>query len=171
MKIKDKITKKHEFKDRLKEAMTRLNVSQSALVQQTNIPKSAMSQYLSGAFVPKHERMSALAQALNVQEAWLIGYDVPMNRDIKIAIYNEESGSYDDENPHILKICEIMEKADVDTQINICRQADAIAQGLSPEQLTESEQLLLTAFRQIPEDQQRVFLEMGRVYANSLNKD
>ena len=37
--------------------------------------------------------------------------------------------------------------------------------------LTEGEQLLLNLFRQIPEDQQRVFLEMGRVYANSLNKD
>ena len=37
--------------------------------------------------------------------------------------------------------------------------------------LTEGEQVLLNLFRQIPEDQQRVFLEMGRVYANSLNKD
>ena len=37
--------------------------------------------------------------------------------------------------------------------------------------LTEGEQLLLNLFRQIPEDQQRVFLEMGHVYANSLKKD
>ena len=37
--------------------------------------------------------------------------------------------------------------------------------------LTEGEQLLLNLFRQIPEDQQRVFLEMGRVYANSLKRD
>ena len=37
--------------------------------------------------------------------------------------------------------------------------------------LTEGEQMLLNLFRQIPEDQQRVFLEMGRVYANSLSKD
>ena len=38
-------------------------------------------------------------------------------------------------------------------------------------QLTEGERLLLDLFRQIPEDQQKVFLEMGRVYANSLKKD
>lgn len=38
-------------------------------------------------------------------------------------------------------------------------------------QLTEGEQMLLNLFRQIPEDQQRVFLEMGRVYADSLKKD
>ena len=37
--------------------------------------------------------------------------------------------------------------------------------------LTEGEQVLLNLFRQIPEDQQRVFLEMGRVYANSLKID
>ena len=37
--------------------------------------------------------------------------------------------------------------------------------------LTEGEEMLLNLFRQIPEDQQRVFLEMGRVYANSLKKD
>lgn len=37
--------------------------------------------------------------------------------------------------------------------------------------LTEGEQLILNIFRQIPEAQQQVFLEMGRVYANSLKKD
>ena len=43
----------------------------------------------------------------------------------------------------------------------------------SPEEpkLTEGEKLLLNLFRQIPEEQQQVFLEMGRVYANSLKKD
>ena len=40
----------------------------------------------------------------------------------------------------------------------------------SESELTEGEQMLLNLFRQIPEDQQRVFLEMGRVYANSLKK-
>lgn len=36
--------------------------------------------------------------------------------------------------------------------------------------LTEGEKLILDVFRQIPEDQQRIFLEMGRAYANSLKK-
>ena len=38
-------------------------------------------------------------------------------------------------------------------------------------QLTEGEKMLLNLFRQIPEEQQKVFLEMGRVYASSLKKD
>ena len=37
--------------------------------------------------------------------------------------------------------------------------------------LTEGEAMLLELFRQIPIEQQKVFLEMGRVYANSLKKD
>lgn len=40
-----------------------------------------------------------------------------------------------------------------------------------PIKLTEGEQLLLDLFRQIPEDKQKVFLEMGRLYAESLKKD
>lgn len=38
-------------------------------------------------------------------------------------------------------------------------------------ELSEGEKMILALFRQIPEDQQQVFLEMGRVYANSLKKD
>lgn len=43
----------------------------------------------------------------------------------------------------------------------------------SPEEpkLSEGEKILIELFRQIPEEQQQVFLEMGRVYANSLKKD
>lgn len=37
--------------------------------------------------------------------------------------------------------------------------------------LTDGEKLLLDMFRRIPPEQQQVFLEMGRVYANSLKKD
>lgn len=37
--------------------------------------------------------------------------------------------------------------------------------------LTEDEQFLLHLFRQIPEDKQKVFLEMGRLYADSLKID
>ncbi len=39
------------------------------------------------------------------------------------------------------------------------------------ESLSEGEKMLLELFRLIPEDHQQYFLEMGRVYANSLKKD
>lgn len=40
----------------------------------------------------------------------------------------------------------------------------------APEELSEGEQLLLDLFRQIPEEQQKAFLQMGRLYADSLKK-
>jgi transcriptional regulator with XRE-family HTH domain len=41
----------------------------------------------------------------------------------------------------------------------------------SEQNLTEGEKMMLDIFRLIPEDQQKVFLDMGRAYANSLRKD
>ena len=38
-------------------------------------------------------------------------------------------------------------------------------------QLTEGERQLLELFRLIPEEQQRAFLEMGRVFASTLKRD
>lgn len=69
-----------EFNMRLKEAMNIRAITQSELCEKTGIPKSAMSQYISGNFKPKQNRTHSLAKALNVNEAWLMGYDVPLER-------------------------------------------------------------------------------------------
>ncbi len=68
------------FASRLRQAMTLRGVKQVDLCAQTGIPKSALSQYLRGAFEPKQDRLWALAKALGVSEAWLMGYDVAMER-------------------------------------------------------------------------------------------
>lgn len=71
----------NSFNERLKQAMTLKNISQSELCELTGIPKSAMSQYVSGAFTPKQERTYLIAKALNINESWLLGYDdVSMDR-------------------------------------------------------------------------------------------
>lgn len=73
-----------EFYKRLKKAMEARHISQSELCFRTGIPKSAMSQYISGAFKPKQARTYSIAKALNVTEAWLMGYDdAPMDNDAK----------------------------------------------------------------------------------------
>ena len=69
-----------KFHERLKHAMNLSGLTQTDLCQKTKIPKSAMSQYISGAFKPKDDRTFLLAKALNVDEAWLMGYDVPMEK-------------------------------------------------------------------------------------------
>ena len=72
---------KKEFKDRLKQAMEFRNVKAVDLCERGNIPKSAMSYYISGRSEPKDERIYILAKLLDVSEPWLLGYDVPMERE------------------------------------------------------------------------------------------
>lgn len=48
------------------------------------INKSHLSQWISGSNEPNQRKLVVLAEALNVSEAWLMGYDVPMHKeDIK----------------------------------------------------------------------------------------
>jgi len=42
--------------------------------------KNALSQYLSGKVEPGQEKLTILGMALGVSEAWLMGYEVPMER-------------------------------------------------------------------------------------------
>ena len=67
--------------DRIKEALNMKGLKQSDLCRLTGIPKSAISQYISGAFEPKQDRIYLLSKALNVSETWLMGLDVPMERE------------------------------------------------------------------------------------------
>ena len=110
---------------RIKRALNIKGMKQSDLCRLTKIPKSALSQYISGAFEPKQDRIYLMAQVLNVSEAWLMGLDVPMERK------NHSSDKVAEPN------------------------------------LTEGEKLLLELFRRVPEDQQKLVLQMIRVALGS----
>ena len=71
---------KKDFNDRLKQAMDFRNVKATDLCERGNIPKSAMSYYISGRSEPKSDRLYIIAKLLDVSEAWLLGYDVAMER-------------------------------------------------------------------------------------------
>lgn len=68
---------------RLAQALAIRGMKQTDLCNKTGIPKSAISQYISGAFEPKQDRLSLIAQALDVDPVWLMGYDVPMEKEQK----------------------------------------------------------------------------------------
>lgn len=74
------------FSERLHEAMELYGVKSVELCKRTGIPKSAMSQYIGGRITPRNDRLFLLAQALNVDEAWLLGYDVPMKANVVKAV-------------------------------------------------------------------------------------
>ena len=67
-----------DFKDRLLEAIEKSGLKQADIVDRTGISKGALSSYLSGKYKPKQDNTYRLAKALNVDEGWLMGYDVPM---------------------------------------------------------------------------------------------
>lgn len=70
-----------EFSIRLRKAMNYRNIKQVDLVNKTGIDKALISNYLSGKYKAKHDKLHKLAIALDVSEGWLMGYDVDMERD------------------------------------------------------------------------------------------
>ena len=72
--------KKASCAQRIRHGLLIRNIKQKDLCDMTGIPKSAMSQYCKGTLKPKQDRTALIAEALNVDEAWLMGYDVPMER-------------------------------------------------------------------------------------------
>lgn len=65
---------------RLRQAMDHTGKRQIDLVRETGLDRGAISSYLSGKYEPKQKAIYKLAMALDVNEAWLLGYDVPMAR-------------------------------------------------------------------------------------------
>lgn len=72
--------RKAETKDRIKKALEIREMKQSELVEKTGIDKGQMSSYLSGRYKPKQTNLHLIAEALSVDEAWLMGFDVPMDQ-------------------------------------------------------------------------------------------
>ena len=68
------------FPERLRAILDETGIRQTDLCDKAGIGKSAMSQYIHGAFIPKQAKLSAIAEALGVSEGWLMGYDVPRHR-------------------------------------------------------------------------------------------
>lgn len=71
--------------ERMALALRLRGMKQSELCIKTGIPKSAISQYINGEFKPKQDRIFIIARALDVDEAWLMGYDVPMEKQKEIS--------------------------------------------------------------------------------------
>ena len=70
--------------ERMRIALKQANMKQIELSRLTGIDKGSISNYLYGKYEPKSDAINKMAIALNVDEMWLWGYDVPMERDKKI---------------------------------------------------------------------------------------
>ena len=72
--------------------------------------RSDISQYLSGKVVPSQRKLSVLSKALNVQEPWLMGYDVPMSVDDQVPLLTTPDQPLSATNaPAILRVDSILD--------------------------------------------------------------
>ena len=69
--------------ERLKNALAYAKMKQIELSRLTGIDRGTISNYVSGKYEPKSDAINKMAIALNVNEMWLWGYDVPMERETK----------------------------------------------------------------------------------------
>lgn len=90
------------FQNRLQKAMNIRNMKQVDLVEKTGLDKTLLSKYLSGISNARQDKLTALAEALQVNEIWLMGYDIPMEsipikniEKIKIPVLGTVKAGYD----------------------------------------------------------------------------
>lgn len=90
--------------DRLKEIMDKRNLKQVDVLEAANpfcikygikLGRNDLSQYVSGKVTPSQKKLTILGLALNVSEAWLMGFDVPMEKE-KSAPVSEDALSNDE---------------------------------------------------------------------------
>ena len=99
------------FKDRLATALKEKDISAAELSRRIKISKGSISNYLSGRYKAAQSNTYLIAKALDVSEAWLMGYDVPKQSfDI---LYKENGGRAigDDEviDPEVYNFLEVLE--------------------------------------------------------------
>lgn len=87
--------------ERLHELAEYFKVSQTEICERTGIGCAAMSNYWRGYRLPRQNTLSIIGDAFNVNEAWLMGYDVPMKRPTNstgtIPICGDNSAYYSEE--------------------------------------------------------------------------
>lgn len=80
----------YSVRDRLIQAMNIRGIRQADIIERTGMGSSTISQYISGRNEPKRKAIAVLAEALDVNPAWLMGLDVPMERSEAIQVTKQE---------------------------------------------------------------------------------
>lgn len=71
--------KQSDFASRLSQALEARGMKAADLSKKTKVAEGTISCYINGRYEAKQNRVQVFAEALNVNPAWLMGYDVPMD--------------------------------------------------------------------------------------------
>lgn len=96
---------KVDIKERIKQGLEIREITQTQLAARANIDKGQLSSYISGKYKPRQNNIDAIASALNVSEAWLMGFDVPMER-VSGKTESKQKPSYSSQCKEIIEVCE-----------------------------------------------------------------
>lgn len=96
---------KVEIKERIKQGLELREITQSQLASKANIDKGQLSSYISGKYKPRQNNIDALAAALNVNEAWLMGFDVPIER-VSDKVKSFQTAPKSAQCKEIIEVCE-----------------------------------------------------------------
>ena len=76
---------KHErTAKRLSKALANVNKIPQELANESGVSKSSISQYLNGSHKPSNVSSGKMAKILGVDPLWLMGFDVPMKKEITL---------------------------------------------------------------------------------------
>lgn len=78
------------FANRLSKIMSIKNIKPIELSSKTGIAKSQISHWLAGTYKAKQDSLTILAEFFDVDETWLMGFDVPMKSQKKHLTQEEE---------------------------------------------------------------------------------
>jgi len=78
------------FSNRLNKIMNIRNIKPIELSNKTGIAKSQISHWLAGTYKAKQDSLTILAEFFDVDETWLMGFDVPMKSERKKLSQEEE---------------------------------------------------------------------------------
>lgn len=70
--------KQSDFASRLSQALEARGMKAADLSKKTKVAEGTISCYINGRYEAKQNRVQVFAEALDVNPAWLMGYDVPM---------------------------------------------------------------------------------------------
>jgi transcriptional regulator with XRE-family HTH domain len=116
------------FNTRLVKAMQVRNITQAELAKLTGLSKPRISQYVNGIYEAKQDALSKLSDALYVNVAWLMGFDVPMEKSAPVSDAFE-SGTILGKATHDPKQIELLgnyQKLDADNRDKLLQFSEAL---------------------------------------------
>ena len=88
------MNKPYTFADRLNILLLQKNLTKTELAKLCGINKSNITRYLSGQYEAKQDVIYTMASKLNVNPAWLMGYDVPIDGNGELPPSDDDLSSY-----------------------------------------------------------------------------